>query len=89
MATPHPKHATVDHLVLDVIRERWSPRAYDSTRVIPHDELWRLFEAARWTPSSRNEQPWRFVVVDRVAHEALHQQLVATMTVGNQAWAPW
>lgn len=77
-----------DHLVLDVIRERWSPRAYDSSRVIPQDELWRLFEAARWTPSSRNEQPWRFIVVDRVAHAATHEALVATMTAGNQAWAP-
>jgi nitroreductase len=88
MATPHPKHATADHLVLDVIRERWSPRAYDSSRTIPVDELWQLFEAARWTPSSRNEQPWRFVVVDRAAHPVVHAAIVATMTPGNQAWAP-
>ena len=88
MATPHPKHATADHLVLDVIRERWSPRAYDSSRTIPPDELWQLFEAARWTPSSRNEQPWRFVVVDKIAHPAVHAAIVATMTPGNQAWAP-
>jgi len=88
MATPHPKHATADHLVLDVIRERWSPRAYDSSKTIPHDELWRLFEAARWTPSSRNEQPWRFVVVDKIAHPAAYAAIVATMTPGNQAWAP-
>ena len=88
MATPHPKHATADHLVLDVIRERWSPRAYDSSRTIPPDELWQLFEAARWTPSSRNEQPWRFVVVDKLAHPAVHAAIVATMTPGNQAWAP-
>ena len=88
MATPHPKHATAEHLVLDVIRERWSPRAYDSSRTIPPDELWQLFEAARWTPSSRNEQPWRFVVVDKLAHPAVHAAIVATMTPGNQAWAP-
>lgn len=88
MATPHPKHATADHLVLDVIRERWSPRAYDSARVVTQDELWRLFEAARWTPSSRNEQPWRFIVADKTAHPDVHAALVATMTQGNQAWAP-
>src|SRR5690606_12580991 len=46
---PHPKHAATDHDVLDLIRERWSPRAYDASRAIPQSELWRLFEAARWT----------------------------------------
>jgi len=88
MATPHPKHATADHQVLDVIRERWSPRAYDSSRLIPPDQLWQLFEAARWAPSSRNEQPWRFVVVDKTAHRDVHQALTATLTPSNQAWAP-
>jgi nitroreductase len=88
MATPHPKHATADHQVLDVIRERWSPRAYDASRLIPPDQLWQLFEAARWTPSSRNEQPWRFVVVDKTQHHDVHQALTATLTAGNQAWAP-
>lgn len=85
---PHPKHASADHEVLDLIRERWSPRAYDATRAVPSGDLWRLFEAARWAPSSRNEQPWRFIVVDRRVHAAVHEALVATLTTGNQAWAP-
>ena len=88
MATPHPKHAAPDHQILDVIRERWSPRAYDTSRAIPPEELWRLFEAARWAPSSRNEQPWRFIVVDKQAHPQVHAAIVETMTRGNQAWAP-
>jgi nitroreductase len=88
MDTPHPKHANVDHDVLDLIRRRWSPRAYDITRAIPSTELWRLFEAARWTPSSRNEQPWRFIVVDKAAHSEVHAALVATLSAGNQTWAP-
>jgi len=88
MATPHPKHATPDHDILDVIRERWSPRAYDASRAIPPEELWRVFEAARWAPSSRNEQPWRFIVVDKQAHPQVHEAIVETMSGGNQAWAP-
>lgn len=85
---PHPKHANADHEVLDLIRERWSPRAYDAGRPVPATELWRLFEAARWAPSSRNEQPWRFVVIDREAHRHVHEAIVSTLSIGNQAWAP-
>ncbi len=84
----HPKHASTDHEVLDLIRLRWSPRAYDASRAINEASLARLFEAARWAPSSRNEQPWRFVLVDRRAHPEVHASLVATLSAGNQAWAP-
>lgn len=84
----HPKHATTDHDVLDLIRERWSPRAYDTSRSLDDATLMRLFEAARWAPSSRNEQPWRFVVVDRARHADVHAQIVPGLTKGNQAWAP-
>lgn len=84
----HPKHAAADHDVLDLIRERWSPRAYDRTRVIDDTTLLRLFEAARWAPSSRNEQPWRFVVIDARRDVDAHAALVATLSKGNQAWAP-
>jgi len=88
MAPSHPKHARCDHDVLDLIRERWSPRAFDPTRRISLDDIRRLFEAARWSPSSRNEQPWRFILVDRVDHQAIHEALTTTLTGGNQAWAP-
>lgn len=40
--------------------ERWSPRAM-SGQMVTDEELMPLFEAARWAPSSFNEQPWRFL----------------------------
>jgi len=46
----------VDSIFLD----RWSPRAM-SSEDLTDEELMTLFEAARWAPSSNNEQPWRFV----------------------------
>ena len=61
----HPKHAAADHEVLPLIRERWSPRAFDATRSLSLDELWRLFEAARWAPSSFNAQQWRALYARR------------------------
>jgi nitroreductase len=51
-----PEVAGVDSLFY----ERWSPRAM-SGQMISDDELMPLFEAARWAPSSSNEQPWRFL----------------------------
>jgi nitroreductase len=40
--------------------DRWSPRAM-SGEEISHEELLTLFEAARWSPSSKNNQPWRIL----------------------------
>jgi len=83
----HPKHAAADHDVLAIIRERWSPRAFDTTRPVSMNDLWRLFEAARWAPSSRNEQPWRFVVAHRDHSPQAYQALFTALSSTNQSWA--
>jgi nitroreductase len=46
--------------VLPLILNRWSARAM-SGESITHEQLMTLFEAARWAPSSFNNQPWRFI----------------------------
>jgi nitroreductase len=84
----HPKIAEADHDVHELIRQRWSPRAFDSARVVPRGEILRLFEAARWAPSSRNEQPWRFIMVPRDAESQAWRDLVAALHASNQVWAP-
>ncbi|MDH4155041.1 MAG: nitroreductase family protein, partial [Nitrospira sp.] len=48
----------------ELLARRWSPRAFDD-RSVDSDVLRVLFEAARWAPSSNNEQPWRFVVATK------------------------
>lgn len=83
----HPKIAHADHDVHDLIRHRWSPRAFDAARPVSRGELLRLFEAARWAPSSQNEQPWRFLVVTRDESSATWQALIASLTGSNQSWA--
>ena len=87
MADPHPKVARADHEILDVIRERWSPRAFDPDRAVPPGALRRLFEAARWAPSSFNEQPWRFVVTDRRESPAAFEALHASLVPANRIWS--
>jgi nitroreductase len=82
----HPKIARTDHDVLEIIRHRWSPRAYRDEPVARGDLL-RLFEAARWAPSSGNEQPWRFVVADRQRNPEAFAALQAALTGRNPLWA--
>ena len=83
----HPKTARADHEIHELIRERWSPRAFDPSRSVARDALLRLFEAARWAPSSANEQPWRFLVGDRERSPELRDALLGSLIAKNQAWA--
>ena len=53
--------APIGHPIHQLLHHRWSPRAF-SEKPIPPDILRSLFEAARWAPSSSNEQPWAFLV---------------------------
>jgi nitroreductase len=78
------KHAPEEAGVHDVIRRRWSPRAY-SDKDVTAAELKRLFEAARWAASSSNEQPWRFLVGRR--GDETYKKIFDTLVEFNQNWA--
>jgi nitroreductase len=85
----HPKVANTDHDVLDVIRARWSPRAFDAARPVSRDAQHQLFEAARWAPSSGNEQPWQFIVADRFTSPDAFAAMLAALNASNQSWAQY
>jgi nitroreductase len=80
------KPATTEYPVHDLIARRWSPRAFDSGRSVSPEAVGSLLEAARWAPSSMNEQPWRFVVARRERGEAF-ERLLDCLTPGNRRWA--
>src|SRR5271156_932844 len=69
----------------ELIRHRWSPRAFDSRPVEP-DKLRSLFEAARWASSSFNAQPWYFIVATKDDPENF-QRVLDCFVERNQAWA--
>ena len=52
---------STDNPIHELISKRWSARAF-STRPVEKSKLLSILEAARWAPSSHNEQPWRFIV---------------------------
>jgi nitroreductase len=81
----HLKQAPPVEGVLPAILNRWSPRSFSDPEVSPAD-LARVFEAARWAPSSNNEQPWRFLA--GVRNSSTHQKIASTLGGFNQAWAP-
>ncbi|QNE36494.1 nitroreductase family protein [Leifsonia shinshuensis] len=71
--------------LLPALAERWSPRAFDTEAVIDEDKLTAALEAARWSPSANNSQPWRFIVARR-GTEAF-DAIVANLMGFNQMWA--
>jgi nitroreductase len=78
------KQAPSESGILEVIRKRWSPRAYSDKPVSAHD-LKLLFEAARWAPSSNNEQPWRFLVGRR--GDGAYEKISDSLVEFNKTWA--
>jgi nitroreductase len=74
-----------DHPIHDLLRRRWSPRAFSERSVEPA-LLARLFEAARWAPSSYNEQPWAFIVATKEQPDDF-ARVLGCLVAGNQAWA--
>ena len=79
------KIAKTDHPVHALVANRFSPYAF-ADRAVDRDHLRSLFEAARWAPSSYNEQPWSYIVAGR-DDEAEYGRLISCLVEPNQAWA--
>lgn len=84
--TPEVKLAVTDHPIHELIQRRWSPRAFADKPVAP-DALRQLFEAARWSASSSNLQPWSFLVARRQEDAAAFERMVDCLMPGNVPWA--
>lgn len=79
------KQAPTEHPVHALIRSRWSPYVFAS-REVRQDDLASIFEAARWTASAYNEQPWRFFVAPK-GQRSQYQRILDCLEEGNQRWA--
>ena len=71
----------------EIIANRWSGRAYDSSRVVTQTQIISLLEAARWAPSCYGDQPWRFIVWNKHQDANAWQQAFNCIVPGNQEWA--
>jgi len=74
-----------DHPILELLAQRCSPYAF-ADRDVSDADLRSLFEAARWAPSSYNEQPWSYIVAVR-SQPAPFERLLSCLVEANQVWA--
>ena len=81
------KPAITQVAIHDIIAKRWSGRAYNSEKMVSHDHLIALVEAARWAPSCFGDQPWRFIVCNKNTDAQSWQQGLSCLAESNQLWA--
>jgi nitroreductase len=78
------KEAQSVHELHPLLKKRWSPRAFDG-KMIENEKLLRILEAARWSPSASNHQPWAFVVGKKGSQT--WQDIFDTLIEFNRMWA--
>ncbi|MBW8201451.1 nitroreductase family protein [Flagellimonas abyssi] len=79
------KIADTDHEIFALLKQRYSPRTFREEK-IKKGQLNQLFEAARWSASSNNLQPWRFIYAEK-GSEAF-EKIVDCLSDFNKKWAP-
>lgn len=79
------KQATPAVPINELLQMRWSPYLF-SDKPVHSKDLIALFEAARWTPSSYNEQPWQYILATKGQKEA-YEKLLSCLVDANQDWA--
>ena len=78
------KPAKTNFEIQPLLKKRWSPRSF-TDQPVSKETLQRIFEAARWTPSSSNDQPWRFIV--GIKGDKTWDMIMETLVDFNQKWA--
>ena len=79
------KPAEVEHPILEPIQRRWSPYVF-ADKPVETSKLMSLLEAARWSASAFNEQPWRFILATKDQPEA-YAKALGCLVEANQNWA--
>ena len=77
--------ADTDYEIFALLKQRYSPRTFRDEK-IKKSQLNQLFEAARWSASSNNLQPWRFIYAEK-GSEAF-DKIVNCLSDFNKKWAP-
>jgi len=79
------KLADTTYPIESLLKQRWSPRAF-AERPVEIDKLLSLWEAARWSASCANQQPWYFIVATK-EEQAEYARLLSCLRENNQLWA--
>ncbi|MFC2100417.1 nitroreductase family protein [Bacteroidota bacterium] len=77
------KEAQTDFPIHPLLVKRWSPRAFQD-KTIEKEKLQNIFEAARWSPSGSNQQPWRFIIGFK--GDDTYERIFKILVEFNQIW---
>ena len=75
---------TNSNKILPILKKRWSPRAFDERPVEP-EKLRNIFEAARWSPSASNIQPWVFFL--GIKGDNAYNKIFDSLVEFNRMWS--
>lgn len=76
--------SNIEYPIAEVIKHRRSGRSY-ANQPVKQEVINALLEAARWAPSSMNEQPWRYIYATK--ESPLWEKIIDTLMEGNKIWA--
>ena len=77
------KQAITSRPINELAKKRWSPRAF-LDKPVERDKLISMFEAARWSASGGNEQPWCYIA--GIRPNETWQKIFSALNEGNQEW---
>ena len=80
------KDAVTSVPIHDLLRRRWSPRAFDANRPVSRAQLAALLEAARWSPSCNGVEPWRYLIWDRKQDAEGFEKAFDCLSDSNKLW---
>lgn len=73
--------------IAPLLIERHSGKDFDTERSVTKDQITSLIQAARWTPSAYNAQPWNFIICDRTTDPEAYKNALESIDEENRAWA--
>lgn len=74
--------------VSEIFLKRHSGKSYDGSRQVTLEQIDGLIEAARWAPSSHNDQPWNFIICEKsLTPEAYAKAFSSLKAATQQKWA--
>lgn len=76
--------AESDYEIFALLKQRYSPRTFKE-HTIKKQHIHQLFEAVRWSASSNNYQPWRFIYAEKKTEA--YDKILSCLSSFNKKWA--
>lgn len=71
----------------DLLQQRHSGYAYDANQPVSKEHIHQLIEAVRTTPSCFNDQPWHFIIADKISNPSAYEKILNSLIEFNKDWA--